>query len=57
MAHVGVGEFVRAVCATPGLPGVHTARNWAKADPLFCEALAAGPRRGRSGRGSAPSGG
>jgi hypothetical protein len=46
VARADAGETLRAICALPGMPGVHTVRNWAKADPLFAEALAVARRRG-----------
>ncbi|HEX3365667.1 hypothetical protein [Phenylobacterium sp.] len=46
VARVDAGEFLRAVCASPGMPFENTVRTWARADPLFGEALTAARRRG-----------
>jgi len=46
VARVDAGEYLNAVCASPGLPSVLTVRTWSRADPLFGEALAAARRRG-----------
>ena len=46
VARVDAGEYLRAVCASPGMPFETTVRTWARADPLFKEALAAAKRRG-----------
>lgn len=46
VARVDAGEYLRAVCASPGMPFEHTVRAWAKRDPIFGEALAAAKRRG-----------
>ena len=46
VARTDAGERLRAICAAPGMPGPHTVRNWALADPLFAADLAAARRRG-----------
>jgi hypothetical protein len=46
VARADGGEFMRAICASPGLPSEHTVLRWAKGDPLFSEALTAARRRG-----------
>jgi hypothetical protein len=46
VARVDAGEFLNAVCASPGMPSVLTIRAWSRTDPFFGEALAAARRRG-----------
>jgi hypothetical protein len=45
VARVDTGETLRAVCAAPDMPSAATVRNWARADGLFAEGLAAATRR------------
>src|SRR5437588_9934849 len=40
------GEFLNAVCASPGMPSVLTIRTWSRTHLFFGEALAAARRRG-----------
>ena len=46
VARADAGEYLRAVCASPGMPSEQTVSNWARADGMFGEALAAAQRRG-----------
>jgi terminase small subunit-like protein len=46
VARAEAGEFLNAICASPGMPCVLTVRHWSRTDPLFGEALAAARRRG-----------
>jgi hypothetical protein len=46
VARVLAGERQRAICASPGMPGTHTVRKWAKGDALFAAELLAARRRG-----------
>ena len=46
VARVDAGEYLRAVCASPGMPVESTVRTWSRTDPHFGEALAAARRRG-----------
>jgi hypothetical protein len=46
VARVDAGRYLRSVCATPGAPAEETVRRWAKADPVFADALAQAQRRG-----------
>ena len=46
VARVAAGESLRALGALSGLPGAHTVRNWARADPGFAAELAVARARG-----------
>jgi hypothetical protein len=46
VSRTDAGEYLKAICASPGMPSVLTVRTWSRADPLFGEALAAARRRG-----------